>query len=96
MQTHRIDDKTIIFQTNCWYTEFGQVIIAREIDGDVQFSDISRGIYGYIKGCPFSSHSIHSRYLASDYTLDIHYKRECELQQIAKDNMHHVPPVERV
>ena len=99
--SHKIDENTIIFQTSCWYTDDGQVIVARRIGEFIFFLDYSRGIgICEIEGtCGFNAQAIHQAYLhgRSGLSASGHCHTDEQagwnvLKQLAKDNMHHVPP----
>jgi len=91
MTSYHIDDTTFIYQTNCLYREHGQIIIARDLgNGQIQFNDISRGIYGLAE-TQFGPHALQNAYLHNQYTMDISYELDRELAQLAAENAHHVP-----
>lgn len=59
LHIHVVDENTLIYQTHCWYTKQGQVIVLRRLpDGaGIYFDDVSRGIRGvftHIETLPFA------------------------------------------
>jgi len=92
LNSKRIDEATVICQTNAWYTDDGQIIIMRQADETtVQFKDISRGIYGSVQGNIANPSRIIDVYLNSAYSADVNYELDRELGKLAIANKALVP-----
>lgn len=92
MKVKKIDETTIAFQTNCAYTDHGQIIVARKAWDGVQFCDISRGIYGYV-GCDFDAQTILNCYRKDIYGIDgVNFQMDRELRQIGQQVKADLPP----
>ena len=88
---HQIDENTVIYQTNCLYTEDGQVVVVRFLDdGNAQFEDVSRMMYGVVESCN-TAEEVEQAYLHSRYTTDIDYAISRELRTLGREHKHEVP-----
>jgi hypothetical protein len=90
---HWIDDRTVIYQTNCLYTAEGQIVVVRFLDdGHAQMWDLSRGIYGRTEEVVTkSAEAVETEYLHSRLTMDVDYPLQRELERLGLEHKHRVP-----
>lgn len=67
MSTKQNDRKAIAWNTGAEYTQFGQRIAAASVDGGVWFTDVDRGIHGWMPGCHLTESAVMHRYHAGEY-----------------------------
>lgn len=94
MKTHKINDSEFVYQTNCWYTNHGQVIGVRELEpGRLHVHDVSRGIcmemrldYKEFSTCLVGT--IQHMYLNNDYQIS---KWDMDFAETVYNNIDKVP-----
>lgn len=99
LTSHTIDDHTIIVQTNCLYTDEGQIIIARDLGEEcdgyklVATYDICRRIPCKMLMRSFDKAGVRDADLHSRSPKDwsISPDLKTELWKLAQANKHHVP-----
>lgn len=85
MKTKTIDDSTVAYQTNCWYCDHGQIIVARKVGDCIQCQDISRGIPFMVDGDELDVDKIQAAYLNSNYTGDYDFMLSRELAELGRN-----------
>lgn len=80
----QINEYTIAFQTNCLYTEEGQIFICRKVGHCVIFYDVCRKIDGTIPNCTLSQSAIRRAYDNGNYESSLGWElRESLLKQLS-------------
>lgn len=67
MSTKQNDLKAIAWNTGAAYTLAGQRIAAAEVDGGVWFTDVDRGISGWMQACPLDKDAVMMLYHRNEY-----------------------------
>ena len=96
IKEHWINDDTVIYQTNCMYTNEGQIVIARFIPTvpfgcSAQVYDYSRMIPGTIPRVTKSAEGVEQVYLYVGLHNDLDHRIAWKLRGLAHKNKHLVP-----
>jgi hypothetical protein len=84
MKTYQIDPRTIIFNTGRPYAQEGQIIVARKVDEDVQFYDVTRDITGTMQA-DLDPRSIMLTYDDGDYEPSLPFVQRLELASLIRE-----------